>query len=342
MSGTTDLVPIETLKPAEVFAPGGVEKLLVKVETDVRAMTFDASTDAGRGEIKSIAYKIARSKTALDDMGKNFVADLKRAAGVVDADRRIVRDRFDALRDEVRKPVDEWEAAEELRIANLVAALDALKDLDQFGMEPSVEAIDERLAAVALARTRDWQEFNERAEQLLGRVPASLTAMRETAVRRDAERAELERLRKAEADRLEADRVARLAREQQEHDEKIAAEAAAKAEQERADAIARAVKAESDAKAAAEKSERDRLLAAEQAEQDRQAAIVAERKRLADARAAEDAETAKRSADQKHCREINRTAAADLVREAAISEDIARAVVIAIARGKIANIKIQY
>lgn len=352
MSGT-DLVAVETLKAAEVFAPGGVEKLLAKVMADVRAHKLDASTDEGRAEIKSLAYKVARSKTALDDLGKDFVAEMKRAAATVDADRRTIRDRLDALRDEVRKPVDDWEAVEESRIAKLVAGLEELKAAGEFTTtEPTVADIDCRLALVAIARAGEWQEFAERAGQLVEKVSATLAATRESAVRREAERAELERLRKAEADRLEAERVQRLAQEQRERDDRIAAEAAAaekrkaeeaiaRAAEETAQAEARARQMEADAKAAAEKAERDRVAAAEQAQRNQDAAVEAERKRVADVQAAEATATAAREKDRSHKAKINRAAMNDLVK-CNLLEEQARAVVMAIARGEISNVKIFY
>jgi colicin import membrane protein len=237
-SNGTDLIALETLKPAEVFVPGGVEKIICTVEAVVRAHKFDASTEEGRAEIKSIAYKVARSKTALDDMGKEHVAELKRAAGVVDADRRTIRDRFDALRDEVRKPVDDWEAAEEARINAHVAELETLKNLCQFETpEPCLDEIDARIAEATRLRARDWEEFAERAGDLLEKVSPTLISLRATVVQRNEERAELERLRKAEAERAEAERLQRereeqerIARERQEREERIAREAAEAAE----------------------------------------------------------------------------------------------------------------
>lgn len=348
MSQATDLVAIETLKPAEVFAPGGVEKLLGEVTTKVRAIKVDPSTDGGRTEIKSVAYKIARSKTALDEMGKAFVAELKRAAGVVDADRRTIRDRLDALRDEVRKPVDEWEAVEEQRVADHAAALDDLKALGEFpaGTEPSLDEIESRMVTMELPRARDWQEFSERATQLMDRIWPALTAQHAAATKREAERAELDRLRKAEADRLEAECVERAAQAQREHDERIASEAAAKAQRDAEVAIAAAERAreaaEARAKAAAQQAEDDRQAAAEKAERDRKAAIEAERKRVADAKAAEDAATAAREADRSHKAKVNNAAVAALMGAAALNEDQAKAVVKAIACGKVSNVSISY
>src|SRR5882724_789698 len=101
------LVVIETLTPAVYSQPNGIETLIANLEAKVRGVPTDISTPAGRVAIKSLAYQISRSKTALDDMGVALVADLKKQTGAVDAERKKVRDRLDALRDEVRKPVDD-------------------------------------------------------------------------------------------------------------------------------------------------------------------------------------------------------------------------------------------
>lgn len=327
-SSGTQLVAIETIKAAELFVPGAVAKLIAKVELDVRAIALDASTEEGRKEIKSLAFKVARSKTGLDDLGKDFVAHLKKAAGQVDADRRIIRDRLDALRDEVRKPVDEWEAKEEKRVADHVAGLDTLVALGQFEGVPTIIEIDARLAAAEVLRSRDWEEFSERAEQLLDKVPGQLKAMRKATVLREAEAAELAQLRaaeaqrqSAEAQRLEAERVAREAQERKEREDKIAAEAAGRAREEAAVA----------AKAAAEQAERDQA-----------AAVAAERTRMEAAAATEAAETARRAADKEHRRTINAAIVADLVGAASLTEDQAKAVVVAIAGGKVANVTVKY
>ena len=61
------------LVPAVVFAPGGVDDILarVKAEAQAEARDLDVSTQAGRAAIKSLAYKVSRSKSLLDKMGKD-------------------------------------------------------------------------------------------------------------------------------------------------------------------------------------------------------------------------------------------------------------------------------
>jgi hypothetical protein len=351
------LVTIDTLTPATVFVPGGVEAIVSKLETEVRAIKTDISTDAGRKEIASLAYKVARSKTALDDMGKNLVADIKAQAGKIDADRRIIRDRLDALKDEVRKPLTDWENAEKDRIAGHEEALAAIVQMGSMvDPQPTAESIKLRIVALSELPVRDWQEFGKRAAEALKSSLDSLTAALALAEKREAEAAELARLR-----------AEQFAREQKERDDRIATEAAEKArieaeikarreaeevaakadaerkrvEQEKAEAIARAEKAEADRVAAAAKAERDAKDAAEAAERNRLAAIEAERKRVADEAAAVAAETAKRETDKKHRAKINNEALAALT-SFGVEAELGKAVIAAIARGEIPHISIEY
>lgn len=340
---SNDLIQVETLKAADVFKPGAVEILIAGVERKVRYTAIDTSTAAGRDEAKSLAYKVSRSKTALDDMGKNYVADLKKAASVIDADRKIIRDRLDALRDEVRKPVDEYEAKEEARKNAHVDALAALNGLAQFNNQPTSDEVIGRITRATTLCARNWEEFYDQAEAMAASVKDILGRTLSEARTRDAERAELERLRKAEAERQEAESKARAEQEQRDREaaiaerarveaEKKAEQAAAQAEHERLVAISRAEIAEANAKAAAEKAIRDGI-----------AAIEAERKRVADAQAADAAEAKRREADKKWRAKINNDAVADLMEwTEGLTRDQAKDIVSAIASGKIANVTIKY
>ena len=48
----------------------------------------DVSTPGGRQVIRSTAYKIARSKTALDEMGKGLGEDMRAKVNAINADRK--------------------------------------------------------------------------------------------------------------------------------------------------------------------------------------------------------------------------------------------------------------
>jgi len=70
----------------------------------------------GRKEIASRSAKVSSSKVLLDKLGKALVEDWKSQAKVVDSARKVARDELDALRDEVRKPLTDWEEEQD-RIA---------------------------------------------------------------------------------------------------------------------------------------------------------------------------------------------------------------------------------
>lgn len=320
------LVNIETITAEKLFAPGEVEKLIAKLETDVRAMPKgDISTDAGRDEIRSLAYKIARTKTGLDGLGKEHVAELKKRSGAIDAQRRIICDRLDALKDEVRKPVTEWEDSEKARIEGHDSALAAIRaTADGLGLEPSSDLIHERLRSLGTIAQRDWQEYAPQANGALAVAEDALRAALAAAQKREADQIELAKLRAEVAAREERDRK----------------EAAAKAEEER----------QAKANLLAEEQERAR---AEQAENDKAAAVAAaleaeQRKRdqeAADAaakKAAEEAADRKRQENKRHRAKIHREIILALSEVLTGNYDEAAALIEAIDSGRIPHITINY
>lgn len=88
----------------------GLDQLFESLKSQVSGLVFDMDDKASREECASIAYKVSRSKTAVDDFGKDLVADAKAKIKVVDNKRKKWRESCDDLRDEIRKPLDEYEA----------------------------------------------------------------------------------------------------------------------------------------------------------------------------------------------------------------------------------------
>lgn len=354
---SSDLIVVEKLTPMAVFAPGGVDDILAKIAREVRSVHTDISTKAGRDAVASLAYKVARSKTALDKMGKELGENHYKSWKAITSERSRIETELDALRDEVRKPLTDWENAEKKRIDDHEAAIAnivLLADISE--LEPTAATVSDRIITMEQLPVRDWQEFAKRSEAATAETKLKLGSALSAAVRRESERAELERLR-----------AEQVAREQKERDDRIAAEAAERArveaeqkaareaeeaaraaeverrriEQEKAAAIARAEKAEADKKAAAAKSEQDAKDAAEAAERNRLAAIETERKRVADEAARVAAETAKREANTKHRAKINNEVLAAFVGKG-VDPEIGKAVIAAIARGEIPHTRISY
>jgi len=95
---TNDLIQIQTLKSVDVF-DGGVDDILKKIKEQVRSHVGDMSTKSGRESIASIAHKVARTKTTLDNMGKELMADARKTVDTVNAERKKLRDELDKLKD---------------------------------------------------------------------------------------------------------------------------------------------------------------------------------------------------------------------------------------------------
>ena len=349
----TDLIVMNALTAEAVFSPGGVDAIIEKIVAAAHAIPSDISTASGRAAIKSIAYKVARSRTALDEMGKNLAAEWKKKAGAIDAERRTIRDRLEDLQEEVRKPLTDWEDLEKSRVAEHESQIIAIEQLAVLTeQETPVSELDRRIALLNEMPERDWQEFSQRASVAIAGTTASLSNSRALALKRDSDRAELERLRKEQIERERREREEKIAAEAAERARKAAeekakaeAEAAArlaretqeKADRARADAEARAQKAEADQLAAEAKANADAERAAHQAAKKQEEAVAAERKRVADAAKAEQAEAARREADKKHRAAINRAAVEAFV-SGGMSEEAARAAVTLIAQKAIPNV----
>lgn len=326
---TTALATIETLNPIAVFqTQGGVEDILSKLEREVRSIPTDATTEKGRKEIKSLAHKVARSKTALDDMGKAVAEDARKLVDNVNASRREIKERLDALRDEVRKPVDDYEAREQARIDDLksrVADIDAMpRILVGMNMAQLRGCLSER----DTQKAHDFQEFSARAAEAIQRTEMAVNAAIIIAEREEKNRVEAEIARQAaENARLEAERIAKAEKDRIENERLVAIAEAERAEQRRKDEAAAA--------------ERRRIADAAQAERARIKAIENERKRVADEKAAHEAEEKRRAADKAHRAKINRDVLSDLI-AAGLTEDDAKAAISAIVGRKVRHVTLTY
>ena len=320
MDVTQESTALTTLPRADlIFVPGGAEASLSMIEERARkdAAKLDAQTEKGRKAIGSLVYKIRRLKTSGDDAGKELKADYLAKINPIDAERRIWRERMDALAEEIDRPVAEFKAAE---TAYILGQEGALFELAAFGVNIPIASpeIDARLAELENSPllARDWKGYRERAQEVAQSAFNALKVARVEAVAREnaAEAARVETLRlqaereaeiarqAAEAARVEAERIAaeEAARVAQEAEEaRVAAEQAAQAERERIEREAREAAAAAEAQRArlieeaaqarlaakreaervAEAAEAERLRLVRQAEQE--AAAAAERERLA-------------------------------------------------------------
>lgn len=308
MSENNQLVVIEKAKSREVFqTPGAIQAVIDEVRTKALLEAPDISTAKGRQAIASAAYKVAQTKTYIDKVGKEITDELKALPKIVDENRRIAREQLDQLKDEIRKPLTDWEAEQEKIEAEKKAAEEAAKLAEQIER-------DHELALLMNA------EFDRKREEEARQAEEARKAREAEIARQAAEQARIESEKKAKFEREAAERAVLEAKLAQERAEREKAEAEARAFREKQEA-------ESRAKAALEAQEK--RLREEQ-----------EAKELAEAEAK--AKQIAAAADKKYRATVNSSIVSALVSECGLSEDEAKKIVIAAAKGRLGKLVIDY
>lgn len=322
MSEITDLVVIEKANAMTVFRSADqIEDILQKVEREVMSFVPDVSTAKGRKEIASLAYKVAQTKTYLDGLGKDLVAELKEIPKLIDSNRKTVRDRLDELKEKARQPLTDYESEQE-RIKREEEAKRAAEELAK-----KIEADHEMALLMNDAFDRELAE--KKAEEERQRI-----ASEEEIKRHAEEKAKREAAEKAqrEIDAAAArEREALLAKERAEREQKEAAE---KAERDR---IAAKQKAEAEKQAAIDA---ERRKAQEEADRIRREAEAKEQARLAEEKRIKDEEE-RRAQNIAHRKEVNNKILTDLIKAGA-SEGVAKKIITAVVKGEIFATRIDY
>ena len=366
MSEVTEIavIPAKENALAVFTASNGLDPYLAKIREEIDGFTPDTSTKKGRDAIASIAYKVARSKTALDNVGKELVAELKDVPKKIDAERKRVRDTLDSWQEEVRRPLNEWQAAEDARVDRHNDGIDWFRlraeensELDASELNASIAEVESRII------DESWQEFEAEAHRIKARALESLKAALATRQKYDDEQAELARLRQEAAERAEQDRLAEVARQAVEAERIRAAnelqaqrdadaQRIQQAERATRDAEARERQAEENRVAAEKRAEQERIAAEQRASEERQKSEVRQQQ-AADQARQEEQDRQQREADeierQRLARESDKSHKIKIMGEAKqaimgmnVSEELAKAIVIKIARGEVPNITINF
>ncbi|WP_130944377.1 hypothetical protein [Klebsiella pneumoniae] len=323
MSEIMDLVVIEKKNAMAVFTNNDqLDPLIEAIEKEARSLVPDVTTKKGRDAIASMAHKVARSKTYIDNAGKDLVAELKALPKQIDESRRVVRERLDALKDEVRRPLTEWEAEQER-----IKAEEAMNALHVEALAMN-EDFDRQLAA----RIESDHEMALLMNDAFNREQADKAAEAER--QRIAHEEEIKRLAAAAAAR-EVEQRAQREREEAAHRE---AALKAQAEQAERDRIAAEQKAEADKKAAVEA---ERRKAQEEADRIRREAEQREQARLAEEKRKAD-EQASREADVKHRKAVGVEVVKALMANTSLTRDQAIEVLTAVKDGRIPHTGISY
>lgn len=217
------------------------DELFSHIKSEIAAFKPDLTTGAGRKRVAKLAYKITRTKTAIDDAGKEANRVLREKIDAVDARRRDFRSTLDELAAEARDPLTKWEEEEERRqkvrdtyfervaslarypqgatSADIEERIHAVSDLecivDDFGQEEHAKALEKRKEALdSLAAAFVMAKDNERQAAELARLKAEA----------DRQAAELAAMKRAAIDEEQRKAAALEAEKRREADEKSRAD----------------------------------------------------------------------------------------------------------------------
>jgi hypothetical protein len=307
---------------------------------------------------------VARSKTAVDAAGRAYLKKLKEMPKGIEAELREFITAMDALRDEVRQPLNEYEAAEVARRDAIEDAIQVIVDHYEMIGELSSEALRMRIAALETAFPPD-EVYGDRLEEAQIKRKHGIAVLGEALAKRtkfEDEQAELERLRKEAAARAEQDRIDAAARQaveaerqrvanEQQAQREADAQRVQQAEQQTREAEQRAQQAEQERIASEQRAEQERQQAAQRQQQAAEQARLAEQQRQQAELAEQQRQTQAREADKAHRGAINKAALDALLAvnmsaegqpESFLSQTEAKAIISAIIRGQIPAVSIAY
>lgn len=309
----TQLIAIDALKAKEVFSEKGVPALIEKVKKHVKEATkLDPNTPEGREERRSLAYKIARTKTGVDNIGKDYVGELKKITTAIDSRRKHWRDTMDDIQAAVRQPLTEYETKEKERIGGHQTAIQQMRDLMAYDYEPTSEDVEKRIAQIEVINQRDFEEFKEQAQTVADNASGRLSEKLAAVIKAEHDAKELEELRQAKIEQDKKDNEERI---RQEERDRIAAANA---------------KPQTTPAAPVESVPEQAQGTLVESAIDKTTQVYGHTRTTAD------------DEERERKRQVNMKIAQHLVDSCMLSENAAKAVVIEIARGNVPNTTINY
>lgn len=155
---------IGTVEPNQLFNSDNINALIEQTAHYIAAFEHDMTTAKGRKATASLANKVARLKTSIDNIGKDMVSGWKAKAKEVDDMRRYLRNELDSLKIIAREPLtqlEDKEAAYQQSISQTKSLLSirlvASADLTQ----AQVAAETKRIESTAIPEGLDEDISNE-------------------------------------------------------------------------------------------------------------------------------------------------------------------------------------
>lgn len=340
----------------------GIQAIIDSIKSQVNekfeGVVWDFSKKKDRDTVASLAYKVGRSKTAIDAEGKKLKEQYTVFTKKIDAERKLAREQLEAEQARIRKPLDDWEQAEKDRVKGHQDALvgikmpaDLLQKYPEDWTSENIKVAINDLEGVRIDSS--FEEFEQEAKiakfETLEKLRTALVAREKY----EAEQAELERLRKEQLEREQRDRDERIAKEaagkatrEAEEKARLEAESVAREKQDAEQREAR-LKAEKEAALLREEQLKQQAIEREkQAEIDRQKAIEQERLRIEREQVAkaeaELKEQQAREANKAHKKKISNEALKGLMAINGVSEELGKEILQAIHKGEVPHVSIKF
>ena len=332
-----------------------------KIDEFESNVSCDVSTEEGRKEIKKFARGIVKIKTNWINLGKHAAAELKKEPVKLDKTRKRTKETLEEWIEGILEPVTKWEEDEKSRAHGIESRINAISDLSNIGFGDESRDIQEKLDSVMSVPIDDsFHEFQNYAQITKDASEKSLSDALAIAKKHEAEKADLENLRKEKAERDQKDRDDKLKRDAA---AKATADAEAEANKRAALAKEKVEKEKQEAKEEVERKQKEiddanelanqAIKDANQAKADAEQAIKDAKKREEEAEAraaqkviddkkAEDEAERKRAANTKHKGSINRLIVNSLVEIEGVSVELAKKIVTKLVKRQVPNTKITY
>lgn len=349
MSNEKALQAIEEVKPEQypsIYGQGALMGFFERVKSEVSGEVPDTQSAKGRARIASLAAKVSKSKVAVEKPGRDYLRQIKELPKTIETELREFVRAMDALRDETRQPLTEWEQAEKARVNAHQAAIQSMTDLALDTENLSSDGLKQRASDLATIKLGEhWEEFEAEAARAKEHASARLAELIVARERHEAEQAELERLRAEQAEREQREREERIRQEATEKERKEAQSRAEAAERARKEAAERAELEQQQEieRARREKAEAEaRELRTKQEAEDRaKQAAAAERARIEAEQEAARKEQERREANKRHRAMIAGESISD-IEGLGIDESAASRLFEAMSAGSIRHVKVIY
>jgi hypothetical protein len=167
---------------SEIFTNQGLDLLLEACEKKALALIQDQdlSTKQGRKKIASDAYLVARTKTGIDEAGQSLTVEYREKVAAINTQRKRASEFMQKLQDQVRAPLNEWEAAEQKQIAANQDLILKIQNMARFPetLSLTMEIVQKRIDELTDLAIHKWDlAFAAKGQKAIENSGAILEAM---------------------------------------------------------------------------------------------------------------------------------------------------------------------